>query len=92
MKKTVYIPLFLCLQSVNIVLKGAANLKKGIQTKLSRKIGKSRSLVSLILNGDRRPSWETAQKISEVTGSPVDIWMAGDLSKMNEVLNEWKPE
>lgn len=66
-------------------------MKRGIQTELANQIGKSRSFISYMLNGEKKPNWDTAQKISEVTGSPVDIWMNGDLELMRGALEEWNP-
>ena len=67
-------------------------MKRGTQKKLAEKIGLTDQAVSMILSGDRRVSWESAELISEVTGSPVDIWMNKDLEKMREALSEWNPE
>ena len=66
-------------------------MKRGIQKKLAEKTGIGNSMISMILSGDRRPEWENAKVIAEVTGSPVDIWMDQDLEKMKEVLSEWNP-
>ena len=67
-------------------------MKHGTQKKLAEKVGMSDQLISMILSGDRRPNWNNAKSISEVTGSPVDIWMDQDLKKMREALSEWNPE
>ena len=67
-------------------------MKRGIQKNLADEIGKSEGFISLLLKGDKRPNWDTAKSISEVTGSPVDIWMDQDLKKMREALSEWNPE
>ena len=67
-------------------------MKRGTQKKLAAKVGISDQMVSYIMSGDRRANWDTAQVISEVTGSPVDIWMNQDLDKMREALSEWNPE
>jgi transcriptional regulator with XRE-family HTH domain len=67
-------------------------LKRGTQKKLAEKIGLTDQAVSMILSGNRGVSWENAKLISEVTGSPVDIWMDQDLKKMAEALSEWNPE
>jgi transcriptional regulator with XRE-family HTH domain len=67
-------------------------LKRGTQKKLANKVGISDQMVSFIMSGDRRANWDTAKSISEITGSPVDIWMDQDLPKMREALSEWNPE
>ena len=67
-------------------------MKRGTQRKLARAVGKAESFLSMVLSGERRVSWENAKLISEVTGSPVDIWMDQDIGKMREALSEWNPE
>lgn len=67
-------------------------MKRGTQKKLADEVGLTDQAVSMILSGDRRVNWENAKMISEVTGSPVDIWMDQDLGKMREALSEWNPE
>lgn len=67
-------------------------MKRGTQKKLAERVGVSDSCVSMILSGERRANWDQAKIISEVTGSPVDIWMDQDLGKMREALSEWNPE
>ena len=67
-------------------------MKRGTQKKLADKIEMSEQTISMILSGDRRINWDSAKKISEITGSPVDIWMNRDLEKMREALSEWNPE
>lgn len=67
-------------------------MKRGTQKKLAEKTGLTNQMISMMLSGDRGVSWESAKVISEVTGSPVDIWMDQDLGKMQEALSEWNPE
>lgn len=67
-------------------------MKRGLKSKLAKRVGLSPSMISMILSGDRRVEWENAKLISEVTGSPVDIWMDQDIKKMREALSEWNPE
>lgn len=47
-------------------------IKKG---DIANKANVSQPYFSQILNGDRKPSWETAKKLYAVTGIPVELWM-----------------
>lgn len=67
-------------------------MKRGTQRKLAESVGVTDSFLSMVLSGDRRTNWDIAKMISEVTGSPVDIWMDQDLEKMREALTEWNPD
>jgi plasmid maintenance system antidote protein VapI len=42
-----------------------------------------------MLRGERRPGWDTAKRIAEVTDSKPEIWMDLDLVEIEAVLEEW---
>jgi plasmid maintenance system antidote protein VapI len=61
-------------------------MKNRIQSKLAKQIGKSEALVSLIVNGKRRPSWQTAKKLAKTTGTRPELWLDGSPEKIRTVL------
>ena len=56
------------------------------QRELAMLCGCSESLISLILSGARRPSWELANAIAEKTGSGVRLWMEGTAEEKKAAL------
>ena len=47
------------------------------QRELAKICNVNEATISKILNSFRRPSWELAKRLSEVTGSTPEIWMEG---------------
>jgi transcriptional regulator with XRE-family HTH domain len=72
-----------------MVIKEGRKLKHGFQIKLAEKSGLSEGFISLMLRGERRPGWENAKKLAEITGSKPEDWMELDLAKIEEILEEW---
>ncbi|MBF0232872.1 MAG: hypothetical protein HQK65_07520 [Desulfamplus sp.] len=50
-------------------------MKKITQTYISKKTGISDALLSAVLTGKKRTCWDTAKKLSEITGIAIEIWM-----------------
>jgi len=61
-------------------------MKDGTQYKLANLIGKSEALVSLILSGKRRPSWQTAKKLAKATNTKPELWLDGEPEKIRTVF------
>ncbi len=61
-------------------------MKNGMQVKLANKIGKSESFISLILNGERRPSWSTAKILAKITNTKPELWLEGKPETIRTVL------
>lgn len=51
--------------------------RKFIQRNIADETGMSESLFSMILSGQRRPGWDKAKKLSEVTNTKIEVWMEG---------------
>lgn len=64
-------------------------MKHGFQIKLAEKTGLSEGFISLMLRGERRPGWDNAKRLAEVTNSDPAIWMELDLKKIEAALTEW---
>lgn len=67
-------------------------MQRGKQKILAEASGLSEAFISYIVNGKKRPNWETGKMLSEVTGIPIDVWMEQDLTKIHRGLEDWKPE
>ncbi|MGD9732556.1 MAG: transcriptional regulator [Desulfamplus sp.] len=50
-------------------------MKTTKQTHIAKMAGISDAFLSEILAGKKTPYWETAKRLSNVTGIPVEIWM-----------------
>lgn len=59
------------------------------QTELAKKIGyKSQSMISEILAGKKRMSWEQAQRAARVLGCDPRIFMDRDLPKIRRAFEK----
>jgi transcriptional regulator with XRE-family HTH domain len=56
------------------------------QVEIAKKAGISQGFVSLILTGQRRPDWDLAKLLAEITKTDVALWMEGDESEKREAL------
>jgi len=62
-------------------------MKNTIKIEIGRQVGIAQSTLSNILNGRRRPSWNVAKKLANVTGSsPVD-WMEANPDSLKKIIN-----
>jgi transcriptional regulator with XRE-family HTH domain len=62
-------------------------MKHGTKTTIAKKTGISNAYLSMILSGKRRPSWQNAKKLAKVTHTKIELWMDGDMQRINEVLD-----
>ena len=63
-------------------------MKRGIQQIIVNKSGLSKSLVSEILSGKKRPSWDSAKILAAVTDTDPVIWMEGGSDKIKKAVEE----
>ena len=56
------------------------------QDEAAKKAGISQGFVSLILTGQRRPDWELAKALAELTKTDVALWMEGDETAKRDAL------
>lgn len=59
-------------------------MKTLTQRKIAEKSGVSEAFVSLILSGERRPSWDVAKKLARATRTGVALWMEGPADRIRE--------
>ena len=62
-------------------------MKRGIQTTLSKKSGISEAYISLILSGQRRPSWKNAKILASTTNTKPELWLEGTIETIKQVLS-----
>lgn len=56
------------------------------QSEAARYFGCHRSLVSLLLNGDRTPGLESALAIERLTGIPVEAWSETEVDELEPAI------
>jgi transcriptional regulator with XRE-family HTH domain len=56
------------------------------QTEIAKRAKVSDAFISLILNGKKRPSWPTAKRLAEATGTNPVLWLEGTAAEMKAVL------
>lgn len=56
------------------------------QIELANKLNISRGMVSLIMSGQRRPSWDLAKKLAEATGTDPYLWMENKPDELKKAL------
>lgn len=57
------------------------------QTEITNKAGIGQQFVSKILAGLRRPSWKTAKKLAEATGTNPVLWLEGTPEEIKQALS-----
>jgi len=62
-------------------------MKKLTQAKIARSIQVSEAFLSQLANGLRRPSWTTAKKLAEVTGTNPILWLEGTPEAIKQALS-----
>ena len=60
------------------------------QVELAKRAGITEGMVSLILSGERRPSWDVAKKLAAATGTDPYLWMEYKISEMLQAVREAK--
>jgi len=58
------------------------------QSELVEKLGGkiSKSHVSMILSGSRRPAWDKAKLLAQATGTSAEFWMEATPKKMQKAV------
>ena len=58
------------------------------QSEIARKAGVSKGFISRILslNDPIRPSWKTAKKLANVTGTDPVLWLEGEPEEIRQAL------
>jgi len=59
---------------------------KTTQTEIANKIGVTQQMVSAIMLGKARPSWDTAKRLAEITGTTPDLWFDGTPEQKLEAI------
>jgi transcriptional regulator with XRE-family HTH domain len=57
------------------------------QTQIAKLIGISQPYLSEILGGKKRPSWKTAKRLAEATGTAPVLWMDGTPDEIKAALS-----
>ena len=55
-------------------------------TEIAKKAGISQPMLSMILNGYRRPSWTVAKRLATVTGIVPELWMEADADELSKLV------
>ena len=58
------------------------------QVELAKKAGITEGMMSFILNGERRPSWDIAKKLAEATGTDPYLWMENNTDELKKAVKE----
>ena len=58
------------------------------QNELANITETSESMISLILTGARRPSWDLAKKFAEITDTGPELWMDGSAEQKRAALKK----
>jgi transcriptional regulator with XRE-family HTH domain len=58
------------------------------QVELAKRAGITEGMVSFILSGERRPSWDVAKKLAKATGTDPYLWMEYKISEMLEAVKD----
>jgi len=62
------------------------------QSKIAKMANLSRSFLSLIIAGKRRPSYSTAKRLAKVTGTDPVLWLEGKPEEIRDELNNNKQD
>ncbi len=62
------------------------------QTKLAKKVGVTQQFISKILRGKSRPSWPTAKRLAEATGTDPVLWLEGTPEEIKQALSGYPEE
>ena len=60
------------------------------QRELAERAGVSEGLISMIVSGARRPSWDVAKKLCKITGTDLQLWMEGNADKKKAAIDRVK--
>ena len=65
-------------------------MKHGMQIKIAKRADISAGYLSDIINTKRRPSWSTAKRLAEVTGTWPTLWLEADTRSIRAALSKNK--
>jgi len=65
-------------------------MKKIRQYQIAQMAGISAPMLCEILNSKARPSWNTAKRLAEATGSSPDIWMEANPEELKNIISRIK--
>jgi transcriptional regulator with XRE-family HTH domain len=64
-------------------------MKNKTQLDICKQAAISSGFLSLLLSGDRRPSWPTAKRLAEVTGTEPALWLEGTPEALRQIVMEF---
>lgn len=57
------------------------------QKEIAQKANLTDAFISMVFSGTRRPSWTTAKKLAEVTGTTPALWMEGSPDQIRQAIS-----
>ena len=67
-------------------------MKKFTQTFIAQQIGVSSVYVNYLVNCKKRPNWQTAKKLAEVTKTNPILWLEGTPTQIKQAISQLKSE
>jgi len=61
-------------------------MKHGTQTQIANRAGVSVAMVNKIFLGHRRPSWKTAKRLAQETGTTPELWLEGTPAQIRAAI------
>ena len=61
-------------------------MEHGAIARLARKVGRDRAVISRMLNGKSRPTWEIAKKLALLCGNRPEFWLEAAPAAMREAV------
>jgi len=65
-------------------------MRTGIQKIIAQSTGLSDAFVSLLILGQRRPSWATAKKLAQITDTKPELWLEGSTEEIQQAVKSLK--
>lgn len=63
-------------------------MEKITQLKISQLVNISPGMMSGIMNGKARPSWATAKRLAETTGTDPVLWLEGTPDEIRKAIEQ----
>ena len=63
-------------------------MKHGIQKQIAEAAELSATMISLILSGNKRPSWSTAKRLAAATNTAPVLWLEGSPNEIKKALSQ----
>jgi len=67
-------------------------MKKLTQTFIAQQIGVSSAYINYLVNCKKRPNWQTAKKLAEVTKTNPILWLEGTPTQIKQALSQSNSE